>query len=135
MTDHDLKTYSRIVSEIKQLEDLYKEEGRRISDPKGPNMTGIHGSSQGGEDALHRALDTRSNIAKHLGELTVRRDAAYYRLSQVYDLLDSRGAQQVFNCLYIKGLSISESAKSLHYCRSVIYYYRGIILAAAEPIA
>jgi hypothetical protein len=134
MTDHDLKSYARIVCEIKQLEDLYKEEGRRICDPKGPNLTGIHGSSDGGNEALHRALDSRSAIVNHISELAERRDNEYLRLSRIFDSLDSKGAQEVFKCLYIRGMTISESARHLHYCRRVIYYYRNIILETADAV-
>ena len=135
MTEKDLIEYITLGKRIARLTALYEEEGRKVSSPRSPNLSGMPRSSAGdGDDKLLKALDTRSFLLSEINRLSERQREAYKRLEAVWDKLNDDTREDVFICLYHKGFNISETAAALKYSAASIYRTRREIWSIAERV-
>jgi DNA-directed RNA polymerase specialized sigma24 family protein len=134
MTEKQLKEYSAIGKKVARLSALYEEEGRKISTPRSPDITGMPRGCGGSEDKLCKALDTRSHLRSEINRLLKLQEAAYECLGRVLNELSSDTCQDVFICLYHKGLNVSQTADALKYSVAYIYKIRHEIRSIAANI-
>ena len=133
MTHSELLEYSKIGRKIKKLETLYEEEGRRISDPRSPDFSGVARGS-GSPDAYHNSLDIRSTLLADIEDLKMRRKHLYRKLFSVMDLLPGRAHQDAFTQLYLHGDTVKDAARTLHFSLSYMYKLREDICSLAAAV-
>lgn len=134
MTHRELLEYSQLGRKIDELKLLCEEEGRKISDPRSSDFSGV-ARGTGSPDAYHDALDIRSTLMADIEDLTVRRKQLYRKLSQVMDILPDDQHQKAFVQLYLKGYDVRETSKILHFSHQHVYKLRRDICIYAEGIA
>ncbi len=134
MTEKDLMEYITLGKRIARLSLLYEEEGRKISSPRSPNLTGMPRNTGDGDEKLLKALDTRSFLLSEINRLLEQQQKAYKRLEAVWNRLNDDTREDVFICLYHKGFNINETAAALKYSASSIYRTRREIWSIAERV-
>lgn len=106
MTKEQLKRYTAIKTECKQLKALLEEIEGRLYDPKAQQLTGMpHApSSTGGGSAQERMADRTMELRAYYTEKIAELEAEQLRIENAINSLDPM-ARMLLRCKYIDGMT------------------------------
>lgn len=136
MTKQDLRSYRKLMQEIRQLEGMLRELNSRTYSPRVPKLTGLPGSSSTSPGSVQEKIATeimeiRQQYEDRIHELYAQRR----KIECAIDALPDPDQRMILRYHYIDGKSWTKTAQLVHYSRKTVERKHGRALCELQDVA
>lgn len=133
MTKQELRSYSKIAGEIRQLEGLIRELNSRAYSPRIPHLTGLPGAASTDPGSTQERIATeimgvREKYEQRILDLLALRK----RIENAIDGLEDPDQRMILRYHYIAGYGWTKTAQLVHYSRKTVERKHGSALLALK---